>query len=112
MSLVENYTKQRKFIDKAKNSINPEVTLVQLSLLFEVARDDGGLRSMDLIERLDLGRMSVARAYRKLTDWEAPGKPGYGLIKSIENPNDRREKLLALTAKGKKVVKELDKALA
>lgn len=91
--------------------------LTHAQVLMEVISDEG-LNQTELVERLDSSRAAISRAMVGLGEWErkdVPGlrdKPGLGLVISEMDPNDRRQRRLWLTPKGKRFAKQLESCLA
>lgn len=78
---------------------NPTMPLQQVQLFLHVAHH-GEVLMEDLEEATGVEQSSVSRNVSALGGgW--PGKPGYGLVESREDPTNRRRKLVRLTNKGK-----------
>jgi DNA-binding MarR family transcriptional regulator len=65
-----------------------------------------GVSMQTISEKLDLAQSSVSRNCYKLGDRTRDGI-GIGLLQSFEDPEERRRKLVRLTAKGRRVFNTL-----
>lgn len=59
-------------------------------------------------EYLGVTSASASRNIASLSKWSRHGKAGHDLIEAYENPMYRSQKLIRLTAKGKRVIKTLE----
>jgi DNA-binding MarR family transcriptional regulator len=90
--------------------IDPEFPpqLVNLFLHAALAPD----RPMsDLAERADVSLPSVSRHVERLGKVWSPGRAGHDLLEWRENPSNRRQKLVRLTANGERFLADLLKVL-
>lgn len=61
----------------------------------------------DLQSRVGLAKSSVSRNVAALSHQHRLGKPGHGLVEAYEDPEDRRNKLVRLTPKGKSLAAQV-----
>src|ERR1700751_1099163 len=95
--LVESSRLLRNYIDhRAKER---ETTRAQWIVLFRL-RQNEGLSQVDLADVLELQPISLVRLLDRLVE--------HGLLERRHDPKDRRANRLFLTAKGKKLVDDLD----
>jgi MarR family transcriptional regulator for hemolysin len=95
--LVESSRLLRNYIDhRAKER---GTTRAQWIVLFRL-RQNEGLSQVDLAEVLELQPISLVRLLDRLVE--------HGLLERRHDPKDRRANRLFLTAKGKKLVDDLD----
>ena len=65
----------------------------------------------ELTEYLGMTQSTASRNVSYLSKRHRHGAPGMGVLESVENPEDRRYKVLRLTDKGKKLAAWLDQLL-
>jgi DNA-binding MarR family transcriptional regulator len=66
-----------------------------------------GITMNDLAERTGLAPSSVSRNVAMLGEYHRLGKPGYNLVETHEDPNERRRKVLFLNDRGRRAVKRM-----
>ena len=93
-------------IVEAVRSVDPEFAIQQLACLMYIAANEGCM-VQDMADGLDMTQSSASRNVFALSKVHRLGKEGYNLVVSEADPAERRRKLLYLTPKGKKVVKNL-----
>jgi DNA-binding MarR family transcriptional regulator len=87
------------------------MSLMQAIVLLELGNRDGQALFSDLRKHLEFNSSTVSKQLAIL------GTPGFKNTKGLElitveiPPNDRRDRLLKLTPKGKRFVKEIEKIL-
>jgi DNA-binding MarR family transcriptional regulator len=81
-----------------------------LALLYVARMDRNGTPASikEVGEYLGLTSASASRNIAVLSKWSRHNKPGHDLVEAIENPEYRSQKLIKLTAKGKRVIKSLE----
>lgn len=97
-SFGRSYTKKFGLLNR--NPYHSELTLLQSRILFEV-HQLGEISGADLIRNLEIDKGYLSRSIQQLAT--------AGLLKSRENPLDKRAKFLKLTSKGEKLFKEIDR---
>ncbi|MCD7781664.1 MAG: MarR family winged helix-turn-helix transcriptional regulator [Methanosphaera sp.] len=76
----------------------PLTSILQLSILFSLYGNDQ-MHQKDIIESIKFDNAVVTRHIRKLED--------NNLVTRCEDPDNRRENIIALTTEGKKITKKL-----
>lgn len=66
-----------------------------------------GRTQVELRQDLDMASSTSSRSLAALSKVHRLGKPGLNLIEWLENPEDRRAKLLFLSARGRNLVEDL-----
>jgi DNA-binding MarR family transcriptional regulator len=85
-------------------SHSKDVTVNQVLTFLYIAREPG-ITQKDTLEKLGLWSGGSSRIVSALSKYgDRYGNPGWDAIKIEENPDDRRFKLLKLTAKGRVIL--------
>lgn len=93
-------------LDGVAAVLGQDLSLTQVRVFLYVAVNEGC--SMGAMEQaLKLTQSTSSRAVALLTAIERPGRPGLGVIERVEDPYDRRTKVLSLTYKGRKAVDKI-----
>ena len=88
--------------------LNSEMPIGQILVLLEVARSGETGTSLAVIAKnLALGEASCSRHISALGSINRYHKEGHKLLDAIENPVDRRNKIIGLTFAGKIFMKDL-----
>src|ERR1700742_313975 len=95
--LVESSNLLHNYIDHRAKSRGP--TRAQWIVLFRLSQQEG-LSQVDLADVLELQPISLVRLLDRLVE--------HGLLERRHDPKDRRANRLFLTAKGKRLVDDLD----
>lgn len=66
-----------------------------------------GLSLKELAQRADIGMASASRYVSMFSGTARPGEPGLGLVEAVEDPLERRKKIIKLTPKGKTAVSKI-----
>lgn len=66
-----------------------------------------GITMSELAQRLGLAQSSCSRNVAALGEWHRFGKAGYNLVEAIEDPRERRRKIMFLTIKGRNIAAQL-----
>jgi DNA-binding MarR family transcriptional regulator len=71
---------------------------------------DEGIRQLDLQNRLGMSQASASRNVALLTKvhWRGPKYEGHDLVAREEDPNDRRNKIVRLTARGRRFLSTIN----
>ena len=80
---------------------------MSMAVVFAWVALNEGKTQVDLRNALDMPSASSSRILAALSKIHRLGKPGHDLIEWVENPEDRRAKLLYLSAKGRALVTKL-----
>lgn len=79
--------------------IDPQMPMQQAALLVELATHPVCTMS-ELTRRLEISQSSVSRNVAALSKVDRHQKPGLDLVESVEDPAERRRKIVSLTPKG------------
>ena len=63
-----------------------------------------GITMQGIEKRTRLALGSVSRNLMSLGEWHRLGKPGLGLVETVDDPTERRRKIAFLTKKGREFV--------
>ncbi len=63
-----------------------------------------GLTMADLADTVGMSQSSCSRNIAALSKWHRLGDPGLDLVEAIEDPHERRRKIMFLTPKGRRRV--------
>lgn len=86
--------------------LDPDVPATQVTCFLWVALNEGRTQ-VDLRQSLGLPSSTSSRSLAALSKVHRLGKPGLDLIEWVENPEDRRAKLLYLSPKGKALAEKI-----
>ena len=89
-------------------TIDEDIPIQTLSVFLYVSVNGPQCKQTDLTEWLGMAQSTVSRNVSYLSKRNRLGKAGLGLVESMENPDDRRYKIVRLTPKGQKLAKLLD----
>lgn len=90
-------------------SIDPEFPIQWVTVFAEIASEEG-ISLKDVSDRTGISMSVMSRTIGALSNARRMGKP-YGLVVVKHAKDDRRRKELLLSAKGKKLVSTLEKAI-
>jgi DNA-binding MarR family transcriptional regulator len=90
-------------------AIDPEFPIQWVTVFSEIASDEG-VSLKDISDRTGISMSVMSRTIGALSNARRMGKP-YGLIVVKHAKDDRRRKELFLSAKGRKLVERLEKAI-
>lgn len=94
-------------MDTVASVLGQDLSITQVRVFLFIATNEGC--TMATLEKaLKLTQSTSSRAVSLLTAIERPGRPGLGVVERVEDPYDRRHKILSITYKGRKA---LDKIL-
>jgi DNA-binding MarR family transcriptional regulator len=83
---------------------------LQVQTLLAVAIQPG-ITMAELGQTVGMSQSSASRNVAALSKWHRLGKPGADLIEAIEDPRERRRKIMYLTLKGRTVVRKVVEAM-
>ena len=89
---------------------DPVMPIQMLQTLLAVARQPG-ITMQELGEILGTSQASCSRNVAALGKWHKFGEPGLDLVDAIEDPVERRRKIIFLTPKGRVRVQEVLSAM-
>lgn len=89
--------------------LNPEMQM-QTAMIFVLVWEaqDKGIAQRELANRLGIVKAAVSRNVSSLSDWDYKGRPGFGLVYSTVDPDDRKARQVHLTPKGKRLTNQLE----
>jgi DNA-binding MarR family transcriptional regulator len=91
-------------------SIYPDVPATTITAFLVIATTPG-ISSQHLKARLGVSQSATSRHLALLSEFSWNNQPGLNLVDSIEDPEDRRNKIAFLTAKGRGVATKLASVL-
>jgi DNA-binding MarR family transcriptional regulator len=77
---------------------------IQYALSFLTIAEHEGLSMGELAQRLDIAQSSASRNIAALSRWHSFGKAGHDLVEAMEDPRERRRKIVSLTSAGNRLV--------
>jgi DNA-binding MarR family transcriptional regulator len=92
--------------------LEPEIQAQAVALLLYVAVKADPVLMQDISDALQMSQSSVSRNVAVLGELHWRGRTGLGLVDAWENPENRRQKFVALTLKGKTFVRTIKRAMA
>lgn len=90
--------------------LEPDMPMTQAICFLWVCLHEGRTQ-VELRQALDMPSATSSRNLAALSKIHRLGKPGLNLIEWVENPDDRRAKLLYLTRRGKAIAETLTEAI-
>lgn len=87
-----------------------DVTLARLEALLVVAVEKD-LSQREMGDRMRLGKSTVSQIVLNLSPSDALRRPGPGFVKQSIDPMERRRKVINLTPKGERVVRNVVEAM-
>ena len=89
---------------------DPVMPIQMLQTFLAVARQPG-ITMYQLGEILKTSQASCSRNVAALSKWHKFGEPGLDLVEGVEDPVERRRKIIFLTPKGRALVQEILSAM-
>lgn len=86
--------------------VDADMNINQVAVFMWVALNEGRTQ-VELRTGLNMASSTSSRCLAALSKVHRLGKPGLDLIEWVENPDDRRAKLLYLTTRGRHLVEAL-----
>jgi DNA-binding MarR family transcriptional regulator len=80
---------------------------IQYALSFLTIAQHEGLSMGDLAQRLGIAQSSASRNIAALSRWHSFGKDGHDLVEALEDPRERRRKIVSLTSRGHRLIAAL-----
>ena len=90
----------------ALREIDPYLPTQTAECLLVVANRPG-LAMAELANETGLAQSSCSRNVAALSKWHRLGKEGYDLVEAVDDPRERRRKIIFLTLKGQKLVQKV-----
>lgn len=87
-------------------SIDPNIQVNQIQMFLEVCRREGSQMGA-IAEHVDEPHSTSQRIFSGLSHYGTKKKPGYGLINILQDPEDRRQRLVYLSQSGKSLRDQL-----
>ncbi len=80
---------------------------IQYALSFLTIAQHEGLSMGELAQRLGIAQSSASRNIAALSRWHSFGKAGHDLVEALEDPRERRRKIVSLTPRGHRLIEAL-----
>jgi DNA-binding MarR family transcriptional regulator len=93
-------------------SLDPEIQAQAVAVLLFVAMKNRPVLMGEIGEALNISQSSVSRNVAVLGELHWRGRQGLRMLDAWENPDNRRQKFVALTLRGKTFVKTVQRALS
>lgn len=87
--------------------IDPEMQAQSIAVLLKVAKHPLPIKMADIALELGLSQSTVSRNVAFLGEWNRHREKGHGFLEAFEDPQERRRKLVKLTAKGARFLTSL-----
>lgn len=87
-------------------ALDPDMPIPQAMSLLLIAENEG-LSLKELAERVGVGMASASRYVAAFGKPVRPGGKGMGLVVAVEDPMERRKKVITLTGKGRAMVNKI-----
>ncbi|HYC03390.1 MAG TPA: winged helix DNA-binding protein [Azospirillaceae bacterium] len=87
-------------------TLDPDLP-IQYALSFLTIAQNEGMSIRDLSERLGIAQSSASRNVAALSKWHSFGKAGHDLVEAVEDPRERRRKIVTLTPRGRDLAERL-----
>ena len=105
-----NYLKGMKLLREFRK-LDSEMPIQMASVFLRVTMQPG-ITIKELMTLEDISQSSASRNVAALSDWNRARKAGHGLIQAVEDPYERRRKIVTLTPKGKRVAATMNEILS
>ena len=109
-SKVTPIIKATQLIEELRK-LDAEMPIQTAAAYLEVANREGQTMS-EIAKTLGLAQSSCSRNISALSKRHRHGKAGLDLVIATEDPDERRRKIVRLTAKGKRVLKTIELLMA
>lgn len=87
-------------------ALDPDMPIPQAISLLLIAENEG-LSLKELAEKIGVGMASASRYVAAFGKPTRPGAKGMGLVAAVEDPMERRKKIITLTNKGRIMVNRI-----
>ncbi len=84
---------------------------LQAAHILLLVAEDPGITSKEIAKKTGLSQSSCSRNISLLSEINRLGKPGLNLVKSMEDPEERRRKIVHLTEKGKELTDKISRTV-
>ncbi len=91
--------------------IDAEMQAQSMAILLKIAKHPVPLKMAEIAEELGLSQSTVSRNVGYLGKLNRHKEQGHQLVEALEDPMERRRKLVRLTAKGKRFIKSLSEII-
>lgn len=91
--------------------LDPEMQAQTIAIVLFVACRGRPVLMQELVEAVGLSQSSISRNVASMAERHRNGRDGHRLLESWENPDNRRQKFVALTDRGRAFVKALRRAI-
>lgn len=92
------------------HKIDDELTVNNL-LTFILTAQEPGITQPDLQARVGMSQSGIGRSIAVLSKFVGFNQPGHDLLDAVQNPRDRRHKIVGLTTKGERLATKLTKLM-
>lgn len=110
--MTRSITVMIQLLDTMRKSLGQSDIPLQQLLTFCHVADKSEMPMADLALLSGVTQSSVSRNVARLGMGITPKEAGFGLLEAYEDPYYRKRKLVALTPRGKELVKELERVAA
>lgn len=86
--------------------LDADMPIAQALSLLLISKNEG-LSLKELAQQAGVGMASASRYVAAFGRPAKPGAKGYGLVTAVEDPEERRKKIITLTPKGRTFVNHL-----
>jgi DNA-binding MarR family transcriptional regulator len=100
MTTIAKALQRMEMIKREERDIDPLMPAQTMHVFITIAMNPG-ISMQKLSEKTNLAQSSCSRNVAALSKWHRLGKAGYDLVEAIEDPEDRRQKVMFLNTRGK-----------
>lgn len=94
-----------RFVEEFRK-MDPEMQM-QTAAVFLTVVIEPGITMRRMGDKLGLSQASCSRNVTSLSKWRKENIPGHDLVEAVEDPSERRRKIVHLTPKGKRVAESI-----
>lgn len=87
-------------------ALDKNMTLFQMQAFLLVSTNEGQTQKW-IEEKLDTSNATASRVLARWSEYETKNTQGFGMIRSEQDPHDRRFRIVSLTARGRDFVKKI-----
>lgn len=110
MATMKTLGKALDLLQAFREEIDAFLPTQTAEVLLQVALKPG-VSMVELQSLTGLASSSISRNVMMLSKWHRLHKPGYDLLEAIDDPRERRRKIIFLNAKGAKTVTKIMRIL-